>query len=467
LPSEPSAQHALARLAHAVQFADLPEAVVERAKLLILDALGCTLGGFHSEPAEAVRALAADLGGAAEASFIGSSLRGSSAMAVFANGTALRYLDWNDYLFGRDPAHPSGNLPVALALGERAGCSGGEVIAALVGAYEIHLRLAEYAGVPSLWKRGWHHSCNLAFSASALAARLLGADEAVTAHAIAIAATHLNTLAQLQSGGISLIKATAEAWVAKGAVEAALLAQHGLTGPDPIMEGKAGWAGSIAGAVDLAGLMAPLDGDFRIMRTSVKPYAAVATAMAPVQAAIDLHRDEGVRADAVASVVVRLPEFALGTPSADPDRRYPTTRESADHSFIYCTGVALMFGRCMEPEFADSVRTAPALHALLGRIELTADPALTAGWPGAAGGEVEVRLQDGRVLRSRYTAPPGHPTNMPDRVQTEDKFLSLAVPVLGNARARQVAEEVWSLDQADSIVPLMRRCCRPDTVGAP
>ncbi|MEJ1978078.1 MAG: MmgE/PrpD family protein [Acetobacteraceae bacterium] len=461
MPSEQSVQHSLARLAHAVQFSDLPDAVVEGAKLLILDALGCTLGGFHSEPAAVVRALARDLGGTAEASFIGSPLLGSCALAVFANGTALRYLDWNDYLFGRDPAHPSGNLPVALAIGERAGCSGREVIAALVGAYEIHLRLAEYAGVPSLWKRGWHHSCNLAFSASALAARLLGADAAVTAHAIAIAATHLNTLAQLQSGGISLIKATAEAWVAKGAVEAALLAQHGLTGPDPIMEGKAGWAGSVAGGVDLAGLAAPLDGDFRMMRTSVKPYAAVATAMAPVQAAIDLHRDEGVRADSIAAVVVRLPEFALGTPSADPDRRYPATRESADHSFIYCTGVALMFGRCMEPEFEDAVRTAPALRDLLGRIELAADAALTARWPGAAGGEVEVRLHDGRLLRRRYDAPPGHPTNMPDRAQAEDKFLSLAAPVLGDARARQALEAVWSLDQADSIAPLMQRLTTP------
>ena len=455
MPSEPSVQHALARLAHEVQFADLPDEVVERAKLLILDALGCTLGGVHSAPAEAARMLAEDLGGRAEARVIGVAGQTSCAMAVFANGTALRYLDWNDYLFGRDPAHPSGNLPVALALGERVGCGGGEIIAALVAAYEIHLRLAECAGAPSLWKRGWHHSCNLAFSASALAARLLGADTTVTAHAIAIAATHLNTLAQLQSGGISLIKATAEAWVAKGAVEAALLATHGLTGPDLIMEGKAGWAGSLAGEVDVAGLTEPLAGNFRMMRTSIKPYAAVATAMAPVQAAIDLHREEGVRAEAVAKVVVRLPEFALGTPSADPDRRYPATRGSADHSFIYCTGVALMFGRCMEPEFTDAVRTDPRLREFLGHIELAADAGLTARWPDAAGGEVEVELVDGRVLRRRYDAPPGHPTNMPDRAQAAAKFVSLADPVIGNRRAAQAVEAVWSLERLGSLKELM------------
>jgi 2-methylcitrate dehydratase len=464
LRSEPSLQNALAGLAHQVRFDELPVEVVERAKLLILDALACTLGGVDTPPAAAARALVADLGGTPEASLVGAAGRSSCSMAAFANGTALRTLDWNDYLFGRDPAHPSGNLPVALAMGERVGCDGRELIAALVGAYEIHLRLAEYTGAPSLWKRGWHHSCNLAFSASALAARLLGLDAARTAHAIAIAATHLNTLAQLQSGGISMIKATAEAWVAKGAIEAALLAQHGLTGPDMIMEGKAGWNASVAGAVDLEGLASPLGGTFRMMQTSIKPYAAVATAMAPVQAAIDLHHRDGVRAEAIEAVTVRLPAFALGTPSADPDRRYPATRGSADHSFIYCTAVALMFGRCMEPEFDDAVRTAPMLYDLLGRIELAEDAGLTARWPGAAGGEVEVRLHNGTQLRRRYDTPPGHPANMPAPENASDKFLNLAGPILGGSGARRVVDEICALDRAKSMTALMQELNVPRRV---
>ncbi|WP_158746911.1 MmgE/PrpD family protein, partial [Acidisphaera sp. L21] len=321
-------------------------------------------------------------------------------------------------------------------------------------AYEIHLRLAEAAGEPSLWKRGWHHSCNLAYSAAALASYLLGSDATRTAHAIGIAATHLNTLAQLQSGGIGMIKATAEAWVAKGSIEAALLAHHGLTGPDSIMEGKAGWANSVAGAVDLTILTAPVE-QWRLMRTSIKPYAAVATAMAPVQAAIDLHRDEHVRADAIAAVTVQLPAFALGTPSADPDRRYPATRGSADHSFIYCTAVALMFGRCMEAEFADAVRTAPELRELLAKVELVEDPALSRRWPDAAGGGVEVVLNDGRHLSRRYVAPPGHPTNMPDFDAATGKFMSLAAPVIGDTKATEVVRHVCNLDDAKTLAPLM------------
>src|SRR5262249_19026619 len=148
------------------------------------------------------------------------------------------------YYFARDPAHPSGNLAVAVAVGEREGRSGKDLIAALVAGYEIQLRLCDFAGTPSLWKRGWHHSTNAQFSSAAIAALLSGADAAHTAHAMAICVSHQNTLAQLQSGAVSMIKGTAEAWVAKAGVEAALLAHHGVTGPLPIIEGAAGWAAS-------------------------------------------------------------------------------------------------------------------------------------------------------------------------------------------------------------------------------
>ncbi|WP_174247402.1 MmgE/PrpD family protein, partial [Acidisphaera sp. L21] len=112
--SELTVQHRLAEFVHSVNFDALPGAVVERTKLLVLDAVACTLGGAASPPATAARALANELGGAAQAGLVGAAGRTSCAMAAFVNGTALRVLDWNDYLFGRDPAHPSGNLPVAL-----------------------------------------------------------------------------------------------------------------------------------------------------------------------------------------------------------------------------------------------------------------------------------------------------------------------------------------------------------------
>ena len=191
-----------------------------------------------------------------------------------------------------------------------------------------------------------------------------------TAHAMAIAGSHQNTLAQLQSGAISMIKGTAEGWVAKAGVEAALLAHHGVTGPLELMEGAAGWAEIVAGAVDFAALCAPLEGRYRLLETSIKPYPAVATATAPIRAAIELHRAGLPALDEIARIVVRLPAFALGTPSAHAGRRYPAQIESAQHSFYYCTAIALLDGACGEAQFTPAKLASPAVQALLAKVEL-------------------------------------------------------------------------------------------------
>src|SRR5690606_28820347 len=108
-------------------------------------------------------------------------------------------------------------------------------------AYELHIRLCDATGAPSLRARGWHHASLLPVPAACIAGLMLTGDVRVAAHAMAIAATHGGTLAQFQHGAIPTMKATAEAWAAKAAVEAAFLAWAGVTGPADIIGGSAGW----------------------------------------------------------------------------------------------------------------------------------------------------------------------------------------------------------------------------------
>lgn len=444
---DPTVLEKLAHLVHSVRYEDLPANVVRRAKALVLDTLGCAYGGLRSQVGEAVQRMAADCGGAPQATLIGTGIRTSAALATLVNGTLLRYLDGNDYYFARDPAHPSGNLAAALAVGEREGRSGADLLAALVAAYEVHLRLCDYAGEPSLWKRGWHHGTHAQFSSSALAARLSGHDPLRTAHAMAIAGSHQNTLAQLQSGAVSMIKATAEAWVAKAGVEAALLAGHGITGPLPLMEGTAGWGATVAGQVDLDALTAPLDGRYRLLDVSIKPYPVVATAVAPVRAAIELHRAGLPDAAQIERIVVRLPSFALNTPSAHPGRRHPPHIESAQHSFYYCCAVALLDGACGEAQFTPQRLQSADLRALLDKVELAADPDLDTRWPAAAGGAVELHLHGGAVRHHGCPYPPGHPHMALTDEELAGKFLGHAEPVLTRARAEALLDATLDLER--------------------
>ncbi len=109
----------IAELVHNIRYQDLSSEVVHEAKRLILDTLACALGGYRSEPSSIARRVARELGGNAEATTIGEGRKTSCALATLVNGTMIRYLDSNDYYFGRDSAHPSGNLAPALAVAEK------------------------------------------------------------------------------------------------------------------------------------------------------------------------------------------------------------------------------------------------------------------------------------------------------------------------------------------------------------
>jgi 2-methylcitrate dehydratase len=449
-PSQVTAHQRLAAVIAGLTYDDLPAAVVDRTKSLILDSLGCLMGGFGGGPTVAVRRVVAEFGGAPAATIVGTTTKTSAPLAALANGTALRYLDFNDaYNFtrpgGHNTAHPSGNLPAALAVAEAQGRSGRELIAAVVAGYEIQMRLCEFAGEPSLRKRGWHNTTNLAFSTAALAAKLMRSDAALIGQAMAIGATHQHTLSQLQEGAMATIKASADGWVAKAGVEAAALAAAGLTGPVELFEGKAGWTKAVAGVVDYDGLTAPF-GDFRILRSRLKPFAAVGPAQAPVQAAVDVHTSGKIKPAEIEKITVKVPALLLESPNASEARRFPQNKEAADHSIYYCVVIALLEGNCTEAQFEPAKLTLPVVRELLAKVSIVADEELTKLRSQGSGGEVEVTLRGGEAVRSRYTIPPGHPRNPLTEAQIGLKFDGLTEHYYSKARRDAIKGAVQKLD---------------------
>ena len=436
----------MAELVHSIRYADLPAEVVHEAKRLILDTLACALGGYRSEPGSIARRVARGLGGNAQATLIGDGGMTSCALATLVNGTLIRYLDGNDYYFGQDSAHPSGNLAPALAVGEKMGRGGADVIAALVAAYEIQIRLCDVVAAPGVSGRGWHPGTAMQFSSAALAARLLSDDPRVTANALAIAGSQNNTLAQSQRGHIPMMKATVEASIAKGGVEAALLAAGGLTGPEEIFEGVAGWGKTVAGTLDFDALVAPVGGHYRILDACLKPYAAVAGAMAPIRAALDLATPSPLPLADIDGIVIKLHANAAKKAGADSAKLFPQDKETADHSFHYCIAVALLDGTCGPAQFTDERIAAADVKELIARTQIESDVELTALWPQSSGGGVVVRLRDGRELVKLYKFPPGHPRNRLSDADIERKFFALSADVLSAARAQHVVDAVWKFE---------------------
>ena len=441
----------LAGMVHGIRYADLPPEVLHQVKRIVLDTLACAFGASHSKPARMVRGMARELGAAPRCTQIGSPERTSCTLATLVNGTLMRYLDGNDYYFGRDSAHPSGNLASAMAVAQHARRGGRELIEAMVVAYEVQLRLCDLTGVS---QRGWHAGTHTQFSSAALAARLLADDVNVTANAIAIAASHNNTLAQSQRGNIPMMKATAEAMISRGGVEAALLAARGLTGPEEIFEGAAGWSKIVAGTLDAEALSAPCHGCYRVMEACFKPFAAVAGAMAPVQAAMDLAREHAIDVAAIEQIVITLPANAANKAAGDAKKPMPRDKETADHSFHYCVAVALLDQACGEAQFSVARLGSAAVKGLIERTRIEASEALTALWPGSSGGGVQVRLGNGAVLEKMYRYPPGHPQNPLSDAAIERRLFELSHDVLPRVAAQAVIDAVWRLEADEDLARL-------------
>ena len=151
----------LAQLVSTIRFESLSEEVINETKRRMLDALGCAFGGFHGNPSAILRNVAADLGGKPESTVFGATYRTSCDKANLVNSTVLRYLDYMDSHAGPDACHPCFNIPPCLAVAERLGASGRDLIAAIVAGYEIQIRFQESCKIGS---RGWFSGTYLEFS---------------------------------------------------------------------------------------------------------------------------------------------------------------------------------------------------------------------------------------------------------------------------------------------------------------
>ena len=160
----------MAEYSVALRYEDLSRAVVHEVKRRLLDSIGCALGAWDAEPATIGRKIGKTLSADRGATLVGTRHKSPPDRAAFVNGCMVRYLDYNDTYLSKEPAHPSDNIPAALAVAESNGASGREFITAVVIAYEIQCRLCDAASLRAI---GWDHVTYGAFSTALAASRLM------------------------------------------------------------------------------------------------------------------------------------------------------------------------------------------------------------------------------------------------------------------------------------------------------
>ncbi len=388
------------------------------------------------------------------ATLLGTRHRAPPDWAAFANGCLVRYLDYNDTYLSKEPAHPSDNIPAALAIAEAEQADGRELTLAIALAYEVQCRLCDAA---SLRARGWDHVTYGAFSSALAAARLMRLETARTRHAVNIAGVASAALRQSRVGELSHWKGCAFANAARHGIFAALLAREGMTGPAPIFEGDMGFEKLLTGVplrVRVENWGNRSNGDFMILRTSIKFWPAEYHAQSAIEAALKLRPQIGEPAQ-IESVRIESHGAAVDIIGSEPEKWRPTHRETADHSLPYLVAVTLADGELTERQFTAERLADPVLSALVQRVKVERHEELSARYPEATGNIVTVRLRGGRALSERVDYPRGHARNPLTDAEVETKFHALADPRLGRKRADAVLEWLWRLGEARDAAALM------------
>jgi 2-methylcitrate dehydratase len=449
---------ALARWVSAHRTEALPAPMIEQAKLLILDTIGCAVAALGEHEARATVEAVTALGGAPQSTVIGVPGKSSVPNAVLANGALLRFLDLNDYLVDFDAdgiamgGHPSDNIAVALAAGEWRDRPGAEVLAAVAIGYEIYGRmknLIDPAGP-------WDGTSASGMAAPAMAGRLMGLDEGRLAHALALGVARAATPAVMRAGDISAGKYLANALIAQSGVQAAMLAAGGVTGPLEALDHARGLGTVFRPDRDFSILTRPLSEDGALMRSHVKAFPCLATGQTTVAAAIRIHHMLRGRTDAIERINVTMADTSvIRRQQTDPGRLDPTSREAADHSFPFLVAVALADGRLTPRQFDHERWNERAIRALMARTTLATDPALNEAGERGHPCVVRVVTRDGTEHVAEELEMPGSAAGGIDRPAVLDKFDALASDALGAGRRDMVKDSALGLERLSSIRPLM------------
>lgn len=423
--------------------------IVHEVKRRLLDSLGCAYGAFHAPPAKIARKLATDSVSSSGATVWGTTSQTRPELAAFANGTLVRYLDFNDTYLSKEPAHPSDNIPPCLATAEFVHASGKRLILAILLAYEIQCRLCDAA---ALRPRGWDHVTYGPISTSLAAAKLLRLSVERTRHAVNLAGITAGALRQTRVGEVSFWKACAFANAAKDGVFAAWAAKHGMTGPPGMFEGEKGFMNVISGKFSLGKLGGQGTTPFKIRDTYIKYYPVEYHAQSAVSAACDIRQQllgkEGKSGlSKITHVAVGSFDVAIEIIGRDPEKWRPKTRETADHSLPYCVAVSLLDGKISPASFSATRLRDTALRKLIQKVEITEIPEFTDRYPKAMPTRIRVTTAGGRTYTAQVDIPKGHPKRPLTDTELMDKFHRLIDSVIGATAANRLAERIWELDR--------------------
>jgi len=397
------------------------DAVTDMVINRMIDNASVAIAAINRRPVASARAMAIAHPRAQGATVFGmpNSQRFDCEWTAWANGTAVRELDFHDTFLAADYSHPGDNIPPVLAVAQQTGKNGKDLLRGIVTGYELHVNLVKAI---CLHKHKKDHIAHLCPATAAGIGTMLGLSTETIFQAIQQAVHVSFTTRQSRKGEISSWKAYAPAHSGKLAIEAVDRVMRGEGAPSPIYEGEDSVIAYMLDGKD-GKYEVPLPESGEAKKAILETYTKEHSAEYQSQALIDLAcrmRSKINNFDELKEIVIHTSHhthYVIGTGAGDPQKMDPkSSRETLDHSIMYIFAVALLDGKwhhihSYSPEKAQAKETV----RLWQKIRTVEDPQWTEWYheqdPNKKrfGGKVEILFANGEKLVDELGVANAHP----------------------------------------------------------
>lgn len=404
-----------------VSLQTIPNHVMQRAKLALLDYIGVTLAGLKEQNHKIDSLLTDFCDEAGQIYPVGLSKAISLNNAVFINGLNAHALDFDDGTNAGIIHLGSPIFSVLLALAQKHKFSGETLLRAAILGYEASFTMARTIQ-PTHKQRGYHATATCGLLGIAVAVSYaLNFTEQERRNAFSTAAlSATGTLKVLEDG--SELKPYNVAKTALLGLISTQMAKAEFATPDDALSGMAGYLSQLYGTDEVDFVSTLLDGTYAIQKAYIKPYAACRYTHPSIDIAKELRKNHYVDADSIESVKIKTYSLAV----KKHDHTDIKGSASAKMSIPYNFAVTYVLGKTGMEAFEEESLENTDVQNLTKKIVVTEDAQMTAAFPQKTIATVELVLKNGSVLKGESILPKGEPENPLSLEEVIEKFSSLA-----------------------------------------
>jgi len=450
----------LARFGSALSYEDLPQDVIERIKLCVLDSIGCTLFGATLPWTKKLADFALSEGTRPAASLIGMGHKTSVSLAALVNGTGGHAFELDD--IHKESIIHMGSLatPVAFAFAEARGAGIRDVITAMVAGYEIGARVGN-AATMSLFFRGFHpQGTSGAFCAAATAARMLALNPTRFQHALGIVGSQAGGLMAAQEG--AMVKRFHSGRAAQSGVYAASLAAADFTGITDVLEAPyGGYLTCYSNEPNPSRLTAGLGMTWETLNVGYKPHASVTSIHTALDGLAEIMRENDLTASDIARVEAGLSPMTHVHCAWEYKAQGVT---AAQMNLFYGLAVIALDGMAFTDQYREARLTDPPILDFIQRTAAYVDPEIERmGAPFRHAARIRVRTRDGRELEKLLLHRRGSPEHPLKPEEIEYKFRHVVSSCIDKSTADRIVQLVATLEQCPDLTELTELIAAPVT----